>query len=275
MLIYEKVVDSLDEKKRALYGTLGNLPSKDDEPLVYKKGNGDVISDVSNIKYLYEKNNDVYAGTQTNQVPNATSDFEFGAWLGDVDVLSHNAVFTVTHNAVDNAVVLPKSGTPVTGGTTIRILIAPEEGGSFSESPTLTIGESVELTYNEEDGSFYADVQVNGDMYFEVSVNAAPAMLSMGKRNVAHIEPSKFSVTYAKPRNVVIEPKSGVEFEDGAFVEVTMTPSNGKKFAEIPCAWVNGEPIELLESENGYRFAFVISQDTELTFSTRTTSTVE
>jgi len=51
MLVYEKVVEGI----RHLFGTMGNIPSEDDEQLTYKDNDGDIIEPTLNASYFDDK----------------------------------------------------------------------------------------------------------------------------------------------------------------------------------------------------------------------------
>ena len=160
MLIYEKKVTEGDKQVNKLFGTKGNVPSADDAQLSYKDNAGEAIANVDEIKYLYEKEKDMYGSTAKDQIPKNT-DEKINVWLGDTLVIGTVAKSKVSVTTIENVVITINDTAPTEGivevatGAEATISISAAEGYAFADGgePTAAVGEdSISLT---EDGGVY------------------------------------------------------------------------------------------------------------------------
>ena len=94
-------------------------------------------------------------------------------------------------------------------------------------------------------------------------------------KSAAVEEPDEFTITYTKPRNVTVSPKSGTTFEPNSTVTLELVPDGERVFVETPSVFVNEFPIPAIGDNKGYTATFEIEADTTLRFVVHTTAITE
>ena len=156
MLVYEKTVVVNNTQERHLYGTMGNIPTVNDNSLIYRNSNGGAITPTLNDTYLDDGHGGIIQKStneavtvfidNTNIIPGASFKVKPVAIVADVTGMTTS--YNVNEQLNTAGLVVNASYTDGTSSSTNEYTTSPANGAALNTAGNVTVNVSGVNAFN-------------------------------------------------------------------------------------------------------------------------------